>query len=212
VLVVDDHAVVRYGVLDYLTNVPDFTVVGEAENGIDAVEQARDLRPDVVLMDLKMPRMDGIAATATVRRELPGTEVVVLSAVLEASWVVSAVRAGALGYLGKNASEEHVSQAIRQAKCGHVHLTAEVAATLMREMRALEVPEPLSAREMEVLQMLAHGQASRQIADLLRISDRTVRGHISHLMLKLGVESRGELPIRAVHLGILPVQVLARAG
>jgi DNA-binding NarL/FixJ family response regulator len=211
VLIVDDHIIVRYGVRAYLAEDSGLLVVGDAEDGNDAVRQVRELRPDVVLMDLRMPRLDGIAATAMIRRETPTTEVVVLSAMLEASWVVSAVRAGAIGYLGKNSNESHLCQAVRRAKLGQVNLTSDVASTLMREMRALEVPEPLTDREMAVLKLLALGHSNQHISAELGISGRTVRAHVGHLLLKLGVERRSDLALRAMHLGVLAAHATAHA-
>jgi two-component system, NarL family, response regulator LiaR len=212
VLVVDDHAIVRCGVRSALDRDREIAIVGEAEDGQDAVHQADELRPDVILMDLRMPRLDGIAATARIRAEIKTCEVVALTAMVEPSWVVSAVRAGAVGYLGKNVGDAELSRAIRQASAGQVYLTPLAASMLMREMRSLEVPDTLSDREMAVLTLVARGLTNQQIAESLRIGGRTVRAHVAHIILKLGVASRGDLAVRAVHLGLLPAKVAALAG
>jgi DNA-binding NarL/FixJ family response regulator len=211
VLIADDHLLVRIGVRAYLEAYPDIVIVGAAEDGHDAARQASELRPDVVLMDLRMPRLDGIGATARIRQEVPSCEVVVLTAMVEPSWVVSAVRAGAVGFLGKNASDGELSRAIRQAIVGQVHLTPDAATMLMREIRSLEVPETLSDRELEVLRLVVRGLSNQQIADSLHLAPRTVRAHVGHLVAKLGVESRGDVPLRAIHLGLVPAQI-ARAS
>jgi NarL family two-component system response regulator LiaR len=206
VLIADDHLLVRLGVRAFLEAYPDIVIVGAAEDGLDAARQANELRPDIVLMDLRMPRLDGIGATARVRQEVPSCEVVVLTAMVEPSWVVSAVRAGAVGFVGKNAGESELSRAIRQAHVGQVHLTPDAATMLMREIRSLEVPETLSDRELEVLRLVVRGLSNQQIADSLRIAARTARAHVGHLMAKLGVASRGDVALRAIHLGLVRAQ------
>jgi DNA-binding NarL/FixJ family response regulator len=212
VLIVDDHAIVRCGVRSALEMDASIVIVGEAEDGQIAVQQAAELQPDVILMDLRMPRLDGIGATAQIRAELPGCEVIALTAMLEPSWVVGAVRAGAVGYLGKNVSDGELTRAIHQARAGQVYLAPHAATMLMREMRTLEVPEALSDRELTVLTLIARGLTNQQIADTLQIGSRTVRAHVGHILLKLGVERRADLPVRAIHLGILPPKSAALAG
>jgi two-component system, NarL family, response regulator LiaR len=150
VLIVDDFAIVRQGLRTFVGLDTEFEVVGEAANGAEGLRQARRLRPDVVLMDLLMPEMDGVTATQLLRSELPEVEVVALTSVLEDSAVVGAVRAGAIGYVLKDADQEELARAIRAAAAGQVHLTPRAAARLMREVRAPENPiESLSAREVE---------------------------------------------------------------
>ena len=211
VLIVDDFSIVRSGVRAYLGADCTVEIVGEANDGDDAVRQVAGFRRDVV-MDLRMPRLDGVVATAMTRRENPTIEVVVLSEMLEASWVVSAVRAGAVGFLGKSANRDHLREAVRQARVGQVHLTPEAAETLMREMRALEMPETFSECEMAILRLLVRGQGDQQIAEMLRVGVRTVRSHVGRIMLKLGVERRGQSALRAVHLGLLPPHAAVSVG
>jgi two-component system, NarL family, response regulator LiaR len=154
-LITDDHDVVRQGLRLYLMRDPEIEIVGEAEDGEEAVRLARSLRPDVVLMDLLMPRMDGIQATEAIRTELPEVEVVALTSVLEDGAVTGAIRAGAIGYLLKNTKAEELIRAIRGAAAGQVQLAPEAAARLMREVRVPVSPEELTERETEVLRRVA---------------------------------------------------------
>src|SRR3954452_20644150 len=154
-LITDDHDVVRQGLRFYLRRDPEIEIVGEAADGEEAVALARELAPDVVLMDLLMPKMDGIAATEIIRAELPEVEVVALTSVLEDASVTGAIRAGAIGYLLKNTEAEQLRQAIRAAAAGQVQLAPEAATRLMREVRTPESPEMLTGRESEVLKLLA---------------------------------------------------------
>src|ERR1700730_14490031 len=157
ILIADDHHVVRQGLRAYLQVDPDLEVVGEAENGAQAVRLAQRLRPDVVLMDLVMPELDGIAATEDIRRELPDTKVVILTSVLEEASVRDAVRAGAIGYLLKDTRAPDLLQAIKSAAAGQGRISPQAAARLMRASAAQEAQVALSEREREVLRRLAHG-------------------------------------------------------
>jgi two-component system, NarL family, response regulator LiaR len=208
VLITDDHGVVRQGLRMFLSLDPDFEVVGEASNGEEALAMARDLGPDVVLMDLLMPVMDGISATEKIRAELPDVEVIALTSVLEDASVTGAVRAGAIGYLLKDTDSEELSRAIKAAAAGRVHLAPEAAARLMREVRAPESPEALTDREAEVLRLLARGKANKQIASSLYVSEKTVKAHVSSILMKLGVQSRTQAALYAVRSGLVSIDEL----
>jgi DNA-binding NarL/FixJ family response regulator len=192
----------------FLSLDPDFEVVGEASNGEEALAMARDLGPDVVLMDLLMPVMDGISATEKIRAELPEVEVIALTSVLEDASVTGAVRAGAIGYLLKDTDSEELSRAIKAAAEGRVHLAPEAAARLMREVRAPESPEALTGREAEVLRLLARGKANKQIASSLYVSEKTVKAHVSSILMKLGVQSRTQAALYAVRSGLVSIDEL----
>ena len=161
VLIVDDHSVVRRGLRMFLADDPEFEIVGEARDGAEAVAQAHALRPDVVLMDLLMPVMDGIAATGVIRGELPDTEVIALTSVLEDAAVVGAVKAGAIGYLLKDTHSDELCRAIKAAAAGQVQLSPQAAARLLREVRTPDSPEVLTAREIEVLRLLEAGKENK---------------------------------------------------
>ena len=208
VLITDDHGVVRQGLRMFLSLDPDFEVVGEASNGEEALAMARDLEPDVVLMDLLMPVMDGISATEKIRAELPDVEVIALTSVLEDASVTGAVRAGAIGYLLKDTDSEELARAIKAAAEGRVHLAPEAAARLMREVRAPESPEALTDRETEVLRLLARGKANKQIASSLYVSEKTVKAHVSSILMKLGVQSRTQAALYAVRTGLVSIDEL----
>src|SRR5438445_4921584 len=161
-LIVDDHEVVRQGLRVFLDD-PEIEIVGEAADGLQALELARQLRPDVVLMNLVMPRMDGIAATAAIRQELPDTEVLMLTSALDDEPLVAAVRAGAIGYLLKDTTAEELRRAIQAAAAGQVQLAPEALARLMREVRSPAATEPLTEREADVLRLLARGNTNKAI-------------------------------------------------
>jgi DNA-binding NarL/FixJ family response regulator len=216
VLIADDHRVVRQGLRMFLGLDPDIQVIGEAENGAAAVERARALRPDVVLMDLVMPEMDGIAATAAIRTALPETEVVAMTSVLEDAAVVGAVRAGAIGYLLKDIDADALCRAIKAAAAGQVQLAPAAAARLMREVRAPEpkpgqTAETLTERETDVLRLLARGYANKEIAVELGIGEKTVKTHVSHVLAKLGVQSRTQAALHAARIGLVAVAEVGAA-
>jgi NarL family two-component system response regulator LiaR len=215
VLIADDHAVVRQGLRTFLSLDAELEVVGEAGDGAEAVRLARELRPDVVLMDLLMPVMDGIAATREIRAELPDTEVVALTSVLEDASVVGAVRAGAIGYLLKDTKTQDLLQAVRAAAAGQVQLSPQAAARLVREVRAPEPqasPEGLSERETEVLRLIAQGRANKEIARDLGVTEKTVKTHVSSILGKLGVQSRTQAALYAWRVGLVAVDQLGAEG
>lgn len=203
ILLVDDHAVVRQGLRMFLALDPDLEVVGEATDGQDALHKVRAHSPDVVLMDLLMPVMDGVSAIGAVKAEFPEVEVVALTSVLEDELVVGAVQAGAVGYLLKDTQADELCRAIKAAADGKVQLAPEAAARLVREVRAPERPELLTERETEVLALLAEGQSNKQIAGSLFIGEKTVKTHVSNILSKLGVPSRTAAALHAVRTGLV---------
>jgi DNA-binding NarL/FixJ family response regulator len=203
ILIADDHEVVRQGLRMFLGLDPELEVIGEAPDGARALEMARELHPDVVLMDLLMPVMDGISATSAIRREVPETEVLALTSVLEDASVTGAVRAGAIGYLLKDTQADELCRAIKAAAAGQVQLSPQAAARLMREVRAPESPETLTDRETEVLRLLAEGRSNKEIARNLQIGEKTVKTHVSNILSKLGVQSRTQAALYAVHVGLV---------
>src|SRR5947209_12643560 len=211
IVIADDHSVVRQGLRMFLGLDPELEVVGEATDGADALRLARELRPDVVVMDLLMPGMNGIEATAAIRRELPDTEVLALTSVLEDASVVGAVRAGAIGYLLKDTQADALCQAIKAAAAGQVQLTPKAAARLMQAVSAPESPEALTERETGVLRLLAQGQSNKQIARSLHISEKTVKTHVSNILSKLGVQSRTQATLYAVRIGLVSANAAGQA-
>jgi DNA-binding NarL/FixJ family response regulator len=203
VLIVDDHSVVRQGLKMFLALDNELEVVGEAGNGEEAISQVEQLQPQVVLMDLLMPVMDGITATQTIRREHPDTEVVALTSVLEDTLVVKAVRAGAIGYLLKDTEADELCRAIKAAAAGQVQLSPQAAERLMREIRAPESIEKLTERETDVLHLLTQGKANKEIAVELHIQETTVKTHVSNILMKLGVQSRTQAALFAAKIGLV---------
>src|SRR5829696_5980363 len=194
VLLVDDHAVVRMGLRTFFDLLEDIEVVGEASDGSAAIAAARRLHPDVVLMDLLMPNMDGLAAIAQIKSELPQTEIVAITSFIEEEKVTAALEAGATGYLLKDAEAEEVARAVRAAHAGEVHLDPAVTRLLARRMRekktAPEPVEPLTERERDVLRLLGQGMSNKEIAASLFISEGTARTYVSNILGKLGLASR----------------------
>ena len=206
VLIADDHRVVREGLRRFLGRDPELAVVGEASDGTEAVELARRLHPDVVLMDLLMPVMDGIAATSAIRKELPETEVVALTSVLESAAVVGAVRAGAIGYLLKDIQAPELRRAIKAAAAGQVQLTPQASVYLLHEVRTPEATETLTEREREVLRLLVLGRSNKEIGRDLQIAEDTVKTHVKHILAKFGVQSRTQAVLCAIRLGLVSTE------
>ena len=202
-LIVDDHAVVRQGLRLFLKVDPELEIVGEAVNGLQAVQMAQELKPDVILMDLLMPGMSGVEATAAIKQLVPETEIVALTSVLEDQSVVGAVRAGAIGYMLKDTDAPELVNAIRAAAAGQVQLSPKAAARLMREVRVPQSPEKLTDREVEVLRLLAQGKANKEISRELHISETTVKSHVGAILGKLGVASRTQAALYAVSIGLV---------
>jgi two-component system, NarL family, response regulator LiaR len=211
-LITDDHKVVRRGLRGFLELDSGLEVVGEASNGEEAIEMALRLKPDVVLMDLLMPVMDGIEATRGIRLRLPEVEVVALTSVLEDASVTGAIKAGAIGYLLKTTEADELCEAIRAAAAGQVRLAPEAAARLMREVRAPESPKALTKREAEVLKLVARGKANKQVARELFIDEKTVKSHVHSILSKLNVKSRTQAALYAVRVGLVAVDDLGEAS
>ena len=206
VLLADDHAIIRQGLHMFLGADPDIEIVGEARDGAEALQLAAELHPDVVLMDLLMPIMDGLQATAAIRRAAPDTAVIALTSVLEDAAIFEAIRAGAIGYLLKDTEAPELCRAIRAAAAGQVHLSPQVAARLLRQVRTPDVGrEPLTDRETEVLRLLAQGQSNKEICQALKIGEQTVKTHVSHILDKLGVSSRTQAALYATRSGLIPL-------
>ncbi len=190
VMLVDDHAVVRSGLTAFLSAYPDLELVGEAENGQQAVQRAAALQPDVILMDLIMPVMDGVAATQVIKRRYPHIQIVVLTSFQEDELVQNALRAGAVGYLMKNVTARELVTAIRAARDGKMTLSSEAALALVRANQQAQETEALTEREREVLRLMVEGLNNAEIAQRLVVSLSTVKYHISNILGKLGVDNR----------------------
>jgi DNA-binding NarL/FixJ family response regulator len=204
-VIADDHPVVRDGLRGMFAGHPEFEVAGEAADGAEAVQLAAALRPDVVLMDLRMPGTDGVTATARLRADGDGPHVLVLTTYDTDSDVLPAIEAGATGYLLKDAPREELFRAVRAAARGETVLSPAVATTLMRQVRApAPAKEALSQRELEVLGLVASGSANRAAAQALFISEATVKTHLLHIYAKLGVKDRAAAVAEAFRRGLLP--------
>ena len=208
VLVVDDHRLVRKGIISLLSARPEIEVVGEAENGELALTRSAALHPHVILLDLSMPVMDGLATIPALKKQEPAAGILVLTSFSEDERVFAAVRAGALGYVLKDASLEELVDAIRSVSRGQPYLSADVAQKLVRQVHRVNAPaaapeEPLSEREIEVLKLVATGLANSDIAERLAISERTVGAHISRILDKLGLTNRTQAALYALREGLV---------
>jgi len=212
IFLVDDHSVVRAGLAAYLGTEPGMVVVGEASNGKDALSEIAvlansDSLPDVVLMDLLMPTMDGIATTSEIKKRWPVVEVVAVTSFLEEDKIRAALEAGATGYLLKDADASDVAAAIRAAIAGEMHLDPAAAKALTASLRAPKsAVEELTPRERDVVVLIAEGGTNRQIANRLGVTERTARTHVSNILAKLGLASRTQAAMWAVHHGLVPAQ------
>jgi len=213
ILLADDQQLVREGLCALLDLIPDIRVVGEAGDGAEAVERAQQMQPDVVLMDVRMPGLDGVAATRRLHEACPEVKVIILTTFDDDEYVFEGLRAGAAGYLLKDVPSEQLVEAIRAAARGEAFIqpsvarkvVAEFARLTEREHRRREQPlvEPLSARELEVLALVAEGLSNREIGERLFITPGTVKNHVSNVLAKLGVRDRTQAVLQAQELGLL---------
>lgn len=216
-LIADDHAMVRRGLQVFLATMPDITLVGEAANGQETLEKAAALKPDVILMDLNMPVLDGIETTARLVQAWPGIKVIVLTSFADQDHVLPAIQAGAKGYLLKDIEPEELVEAVRRVYQGRVELHPDAAGLLVSHLSgavrqpAAAVPdaaaaeaglEQLTVREMEVLRLIASGMSNKEISAALVITEKTVKTHVSHVLEKLGLTDRTQAAIYAVKRGI----------
>jgi DNA-binding NarL/FixJ family response regulator len=209
VLIADDHAIIRKGIRAVLENVPDVELVGEATNGREAVAEAERLRPDVILMDLVMPEMDGIEAIRYIKAQEPGARLLVLTTFAGEDKIFPAIKAGAAGYHLKDSSPEKLVEAIRQVYQGESALHPLIARKVLQELSGSSeqppTPDPLTPREVEVLHWLAEGLENREIAEKLVISEATVRTHVSNILGKLHLASRTQAALYALREGLAPL-------
>jgi NarL family two-component system response regulator LiaR len=208
VLIVDDHAVVREGLRLFLELQEGIEVVAEAADGQQALAQAELQHPDVILMDLVMPRLDGVAAMRELRRQLPDTRVIALTSFLDDERLLPAIEAGAAGYLLKDVEPSELARAVRAAKVGEAMLDPAAAARLVDAVAQGATPAPatrdrLTRREQEVLELLASGRSNKRIAFELGISEKTVKAHVGRVLAKLGVSDRTEAAVLAVNEGLV---------
>lgn len=206
VLIADDHAVVREGLRALISSEPGMEVVGEAADGVEAVSKVRSLQPDVILLDLMMPRKNGIEAIDEIKQENPEARILVLTSFAEDDKVFPAIKSGALGYLLKDSSPQELLQAIRETHGGESSLHPTIARKLIREInRPSDLPpaeEPLTEREVEVLKLVAQGLSNQEIAEILTIGERTVRTHVSHILDKLHLANRTQAALYAYREGL----------
>jgi two-component system response regulator NreC len=212
VLVVDDHTIVRDGICALLALAPDIEVVGEAGNGREALGKVRQLAPDVVLMDIAMPVMDGLEATRRIHKEFPGTKVLVLTQYTEEEYIFSIIEAGAQGFLSKTAASSELASGIRAVHDGKSFLSPVAAKALVEDYQRVtprrEEGDPyrqLTGREREILKLIAEGYTAKEIADLLVVSTKTVEGHKTNLMAKLDIHNKTDLVKYAIRKGLITV-------
>ncbi|NQV33359.1 MAG: response regulator transcription factor [Phycisphaeraceae bacterium] len=213
ILLVDDHEVVRFGLCSLLERHEEFAVVGEAEDGLEAVELASELLPDIIIMDVNMPRMNGIEAARSIRKQSPHSKIIVLSMHRQKQYVLDMLEAGACGYILKTKAIQEVIPAIEAVLEGDVYLCPKVAAVTTKALVTKDRPDDsnrtseLTSRERQVLQLLAEGHSSRQMGDVLGVSEATVVKHRQNLMDKLDLRSVAELTKYAIQHGITSLEI-----
>ena len=209
ILIADDHAVVREGLRTLIRTEPGMEVIGEAADGVEAVQKAHTLQPDVILLDMVMPRKDGVKVIGEIKRENPAARILVLTSFSDDDKVFPAIKAGALGYLLKNASPQRLLSAIRDVYQGEPTMSPDIASKLMRELqRSSDLPptrEPLTEREVEVLCLVARGLSNQEIADTLIVGEGTVRTHVSNILSKLHLANRTQAALYALREGLAPL-------
>ncbi len=207
ILVVDDHAVVRSGISAWIESEPDLEVIGEASDGIEAVDKATHLKPDVILMDLVMPKKSGLEAIREILEKDPNSNILVITSFSEKDRAIEAVKSGALGFITKDASPEQMHQAIREISLGNPWLSPDLIRSLIHANRLEDKSPPpswgLTDREMDVLQLIAQGYSDRDIAEDLTISRATVRYHVTNVLTKLNVENRTRAAFFAIKEGLI---------
>lgn len=207
IVIVDDHEVARAGLRSLLTGERGLEVVGEAANGRDSLTLCRRLRPDLVLMDVRMPDIDGLAVTRTLKQESPGTSVILFTIYENPDYLLEALRAGAAGYVLKGASKREILNAIHKVIAGdsmlHPELVLEFLSRMAGVTRTSPPPAQLTPRELDVLRLVAFGQTNREIAETLGLTSSTAKTHVEHLIAKLGVSDRTQAAVRAVELGLV---------
>ncbi len=217
VLIVDDHQVVREGLTSVLEGKGDIEVVGLAGDGSEAVEKARELSPDVVLMDISMPKMNGVEATRQIKKEKPEIGVVILTMYADEEYIFDLVRAGAAGYLLKDADSAQIAKAIRAVSKGESMIHPTIAAKILNEFshlsgrdnkvqKAARSEDDLSEREITVLKLMAEGKSNKEIANELHLSDKTIKNHIHHIFQKLNVADRTKAVISAIRMGLIDLR------
>ncbi|WP_028610208.1 response regulator [Paenibacillus harenae] len=211
ILLVDDHQIVLKGISFFLAMQPDFELVGEAHNGKEAVEKAAELQPDLILMDLNMPVMDGIEASSLIAKQHPGIKILVLTSFSDRSHIVPALQAGAAGYMLKDVEPDQLAEAIRSAYKGNIQLHPDIASALLAqsalqagtgeelELPRRELADSLTPRELEVLQLLTKGMSNKEIAGALTVAEKTVKSHVSSILSKLNLSDRTQAALYAVH-------------
>lgn len=210
ILIADDHAIVREGLRALFATEPNLELVAEAADGMEAVDKARALKPDVILLDMMMPRKDGLQAIGEIMKENPNARVLVLTSFAEDEKVFPAIKAGALGYLLKDSSPQELIQGIQNVYRGEASLHPTIARKLMRELSQPPglppTTDPLTEREVEILRLVAQGLSNDEIAERLVISERTVRTHVSHILDKLHLANRTQMALYAVREGIAKLE------
>ena len=215
IIVADDHELARTGLIRMLDGEPDIAVIGEAATGTAAVTLCADLQPDLALMDVSMPEMDGLTATGEIHRRSPGTAVLIVTLYEQQDYIVRAIRAGASGYLLKDATRSHILEVIRKVLNGESAIDPAMTMRVLQSILSPDLTSPdrsidaLTQRETDVLQLLAEGYTNQEIAARLRIGAGTVKSHVEHIISKLGASGRTQAAVLAVQQGLVTVQPVA---